>query len=144
MPRAARADSEYFAGTFCGGSRISVSEGSDDEHTPPALRHSVVAAVTNSPGDAIPDVSQSGEDHSEVGSAMLRKNSLAVLASRTRASGEEAGNILKKQVIGSKSVNDSGELEEQSASLSSDSGSSSGDAPVLARHSAADEIRNGD
>jgi hypothetical protein len=40
MPAAAFADSEYLAGTFCGGSRISVSDGSDDEHTPSALRHS--------------------------------------------------------------------------------------------------------
>jgi hypothetical protein len=40
MPRAARADSEYFAGTLSGGSRISVSAGCEDEHTPPTLRHS--------------------------------------------------------------------------------------------------------
>ncbi len=40
MPFAARADSEYLAGTVCGGSRISVSEGSDDVHASASLRHS--------------------------------------------------------------------------------------------------------
>jgi hypothetical protein len=40
MPCAARADSEYLAGTFCGGSRISVKDGSEDEHPSSALRHS--------------------------------------------------------------------------------------------------------
>jgi hypothetical protein len=40
MPWAARADSEYLAGTVCGGSRIVDNAGSDDEHSPSALRHS--------------------------------------------------------------------------------------------------------
>jgi hypothetical protein len=40
MPVAARADSEYLAGTFCGGSRISERLGSDDEHPSSSLRHS--------------------------------------------------------------------------------------------------------
>jgi hypothetical protein len=40
MPDAALADSEYLAGTLCGGSRISDRLGSDDEHSPSALRHS--------------------------------------------------------------------------------------------------------
>jgi hypothetical protein len=70
MPWAARADSEYVAGTVCGGSRISVSEGSDDEHPSASLRHSEETAVENPPAQAVPDVGQRSKDCSEVPTAL--------------------------------------------------------------------------
>jgi hypothetical protein len=125
MPRAARADSEYLAGTFCGGSRISVSERSDDEHSPSALRHSEVAAVENPPRHAVPDVGQRSKQDSEVPTAVR---------------GEQSGYVLEKNPAGSNSVNDSDGVEEQAASLAVESGASSGDADVLAGEAATDQI----
>jgi hypothetical protein len=70
MPRAAFADSEYLAGTHGGSSRISVSAGSDDEHTPSALRHSEETAVENPPTQAVPEVGQRSKHDSEVPTAV--------------------------------------------------------------------------
>ena len=125
MPAAAFADSEYLAGTFCGGSRISVSEGSDDEHSPAALRHSEETAVESPPRHAIPEVGQRSKHDSEVPTAVR---------------GEESGYVLNEYPAGSKSVDDSGELEEQAGSSSGESCSFPGDAEVLAGESAAEEI----
>jgi hypothetical protein len=79
MPVAARPDSEYLAGTFCGGSRISVSEHSDDEHSPATLRHSEVTAVENPPCQAVPDVGQRSKNDSEVPTAIATEQSGYVL-----------------------------------------------------------------
>jgi hypothetical protein len=70
MPAAARADSEYLPGTFCGGSRIPVSAGSDDEHPASSLRHSEETAVENPPRQAVPEVGQRSKDCSEVPTAL--------------------------------------------------------------------------
>jgi hypothetical protein len=70
MPVAARADSEYLAATFCGGSRIADSEGSEDEHPSSSLRHSEVTAVENPPSHAVPDVGQRSKHDSEVPTAV--------------------------------------------------------------------------
>jgi hypothetical protein len=79
MPWAARADSEYRGGTFCGSSRICVSEGSDDEHTLPALRHSEETAVENPPCHAVPEVGQRSKHDSEVPTAVRGEQSGYVL-----------------------------------------------------------------
>jgi len=79
MPRAARPDSEYLAGTFCGGCRISVSEGSDDEHPSSSLRHSEETGVENPPGHAVPDVGQRSKHDSEVPTAVRGEQSGYVL-----------------------------------------------------------------
>jgi hypothetical protein len=79
MPRAARADSEYFAGTLAGSSRISVSDGSDDEHPPSSLRHSEETAVENPPSHAVPDVGQRSNNDSEVPTAVRGEESGYVL-----------------------------------------------------------------
>jgi hypothetical protein len=81
MPLAARADSEYFAGTLCASSRISRSKGSEDEHPPSSLRHSEVAAVDNPPAQAVPEVGQRSKHDSEVPTAVR---------------GEQSGNVLKE------------------------------------------------
>ncbi len=70
MPAAARPDSEYLSGTLSGDSRISVSDGSDDEHPSPSLRHSEETAVENPPTQAIPEVGQRSKDCSEVPTAL--------------------------------------------------------------------------
>jgi hypothetical protein len=126
MPVAARADSEYLAGTLCGGSRISLNEGSHDEHPSASLRHSEETAVENPPAQAVPEVGQRGKHDSEVPTAVR---------------GEEPGYVLDENPSGSNKVNDTGELEEQAASLAGESGAASGDGEVLARKSAAEEIK---
>jgi hypothetical protein len=125
MPLAARADSEYLSGTFCGGSRISVSAGSDDEHAASSLRHSEVTAVENPPGHAVPEVGQRSKHCSEVPTAVRR---------------EETGNVLDEKPSGSKSVCESGELEEQAGSLPGEPCSLAGDGDVLAGEPSAEEI----
>jgi hypothetical protein len=125
MPRAARADSEYFAGTFCGGSRISVSEGSDDEHPPASLRHSEVTAVESPPSQAIPELGQRAKHCSEVPTALAR---------------EETGYVLDEQEAGSKRLSDSCELEEEAGTVTCESCSLPGNGEVLARESAAEQI----
>jgi hypothetical protein len=79
MPRAARADSEYLAGTLCGGSRIIDNEGSDDEHPSSSLRHSEETAVENPPAHAIPEVGQRSKHDSEVPTAIAGEQSGYVL-----------------------------------------------------------------
>jgi hypothetical protein len=69
MPVAALADSQYLSGTLSGGSRISVSSHSNDEHSPSALRHSEETAVENPPAQAIPEVGQNSKHGSEVPTA---------------------------------------------------------------------------
>lgn len=125
MPLAARADIEYFSGTSCGGSRISVSEGSDDEHPSPSLRHSEVAAVENPPGQAVPELGQRCKHDSEVPTALAR---------------EETWNVLHEEPAGSKSLGDSGELEEEAGALADEPCSSSGDREVLAGGAACEEV----
>jgi hypothetical protein len=117
MPFAALADSEYLSGTFCGGSRISDRVGSDDEHSPSALRHSEETAVENPPCHAVPEVGQRSKHDAEVPTAVR---------------GEQSGYVLDEKVFGLKSVDDSGEFVEESGSFSGESGASSGDADVLA------------
>lgn len=126
MPLAARADSEYLAGTLCGGSRISVSDGSDDEHTPAALRHSEETAVDNPPAHAIPEVGQRSKHDSEVPTAVA---------------GEETWNVLDENPSGSKSVDDPGELEEQAGAFPGEPAAASSNGEVLARESSAEEIQ---
>jgi hypothetical protein len=123
MPWAARADSEYLAGTSCGGSRISVSDGSDDEHAPPALRHSEETAVENPPRHAIPEVGQRSKHDSEVPTAVA---------------GEQSGYVLDENPSGSNSVDDAGELEEEAGAGSVKPATSTGDAEVLARKATAE------
>lgn len=125
MPCAARADSEYFASTDSGGSRISVSDGSKDEHTPPTLRHSEETRVDNPPRHAIPELGQRLKNDSEVPTAVAR---------------EEAGYVLKENPSGSNSPDDSGELEEQAASFPGESCALTGDGQVLAGESSAEEV----
>jgi hypothetical protein len=117
MPWAARADSEYLAGTVCGGSRISDSEGSDDEHPSPSLRHSEETAVENPPCHAIPEVGQRSKHDSEVPTAV-----------RT----EEPGYVLDEYPSGSKSCCDSGELVEEAGSFHGE---------VLAGEASAEKIK---
>ena len=128
MPAAARADSEYFAGTHAGGSRISVSDGSDDEHTPPSLRHSEETAVENPPRHAVPEVGQRGKHDSEVPTAVAR---------------EQPWNVLDENPAGSNSVGDAGELKEEAGAFAREPAALSGDGHVLAGEAAAEEIKNG-
>lgn len=127
MPVAALADSEYPPGTLCGGSRISPSPGSEDEHAPSALRHSEETAVENPPSHAVPEVGQRSNNDSEVPTAVR---------------GEQPGYVLEENPSGSNSVDDSDGLEEQAGSLPGEPGSSSGDGDVLAgsREASADEV----
>jgi hypothetical protein len=125
MPRAARADSEYFASTSRGGCRISVSAGSNDEHTPSALRHSEETAVDNPPSHAVPEVGQRSKHDSEVPTAVR---------------GEQPRYVLDENESRSNSVDDSGELEEDAGSLTRESLSSSSDGQVLTGEPSAEEI----
>jgi hypothetical protein len=125
MPWAARADSEYFASTFCGGSSISVSEGSDDEHPPSSLRHSEETAVDNPPAHAVPDVGQRSKHDSEVPTAVR---------------GEQSGYVLDEKPSRSKRLSDAGELVEEAAASSCESCASTGDGHVLAGEASAEEI----
>jgi hypothetical protein len=79
MPLAARADSEYLGATLSGGSRIMLSEGSEDEHPPSSLRHSEVTAVKNPPAQAVPEFGQRSKDCSEVPTAVRREETRNVL-----------------------------------------------------------------
>jgi hypothetical protein len=128
MLLAARADSEYLSGTLCGGSRISVSDGSDDEHPPSALRHSEVTAVDNPPRHAIPEVGQRSKHASEVPTAV-----------RT----EQPGYVLDEYPSRSNSVDDAGELMPEAGALAGEACAASGDGHVLARESPTDEIDAG-
>jgi hypothetical protein len=124
MPRAARADSKYLAATFCGGSRISVSDGSDDEHPASSLRHSEETAVESPPCQAVPEVGQRSKHDSEVPTALAR---------------EETGYALDENPSGSKRLNDAGELEEEAGAFSGfESGSLPGDGQILARKATAE------
>jgi hypothetical protein len=127
MPLAARADSEYLAGTLSGGSRIIVRLGSDDEHAPAALRHSEETAVENPPAHAVPELGQRSKHDSEVPTAVR---------------GEEPGYVLDENPSGSNSSNDAGELEEQvgPSALVHEPSPLSSDAEVLAGEAAAEEI----
>jgi hypothetical protein len=125
MPRAARADSEYLSGTFCGGSRISVSDGSDDEHPPSSLRHSEETAVENPVGQTKPDVGQRSNNDSEVPTAVR---------------GEQSGYVLDEKPPRSKRLGDSGELVEQPGSFPGESGTTAGDRHVLAGETSAEEM----
>jgi len=125
MPRAARPDSEYLSGTFCGSSRISVSDGSQDEHPASSLRHSEETAVENPPCQAIPEVGQRSKHDSEVPTAVAT---------------EQSGYVLDEKPSGSKRLSDSGELMEEAGAFACESGSSSGDGDVLAGETAADKI----
>jgi hypothetical protein len=126
MPLAARADSEYFAGTFCAGSRIVWRVGSDDEHPPSSLRHSEVTAVESPPRQAIPELGQRSKHCSEVPTALAR---------------EETWNVLDEEEAGSKRLSDSCELKEEARSVACESCSLPGDGEVLARESATEEVR---
>jgi hypothetical protein len=125
MPRAARADSEYLAGTSCGGSRISVSDGSDDEHASASLRHSEETAVENPPCHAVPDVGQRSNNDSEVPAAVR---------------GEQSGYVLDEKPSRLKRLSDAGELVEEDGSLASEASSLSSHGYVLAREAAAEKI----
>jgi hypothetical protein len=79
MPLAARADSEYLSGTLCGSSRIAVSEGSEDEHSSSALRHSEETAVENPVAQAVPEFGQRSKHDPEVPTAVRGEQSGYVL-----------------------------------------------------------------
>jgi hypothetical protein len=98
MPFAARAESEYLAATFCGGSSICARVGSEDEHPSSALGHSEVTAVENPPRHAVPDVGQRSKHDSEVPTAVR---------------GEESGYVLEEKPSRSNRLSDSGELVEE-------------------------------
>ena len=125
MPRAPCADTEYFGGTFCGGSMISCSDGSEDEHSPSALRHSEVTAVESPPSHAIPEVGQRAKHLSEVPTAVR---------------GEEAGYVLKEYPSRSKRLSDSGKLVEETGLVSVEASASSGDGEIGAGESSAEKI----
>ena len=126
MPVAARADSEYLAGTLRGSSRIVVSDGSDDEHASSSLRHSEETAVDNPPCHAVPEVGQRSNNDSEVPTAVR---------------GEQSGYVLDEKPSRSKRLSDSGELVEEAAAVSGEPCSSSCDTDVLAGEASAEEIR---
>jgi hypothetical protein len=125
MPWAARADSEYLAGTPGGGCRISVSEGSEDEHPSSSLRHSEETAVENPPGQAVPEVGQRSKHDSEVPTAIA---------------GEQPGYVLEENPSGSNNVDDPCELEEEigPSALLHEPSPLSGNGQVLARKATAE------
>jgi len=127
MPRAARADSQYFGGEL--GSSTSVSVNSTDEHTPSALRHSEETAVDNPPRQAVPEVGQRGKHDSEVPTALAR---------------EETWNVLKENGSGSNSLDDPAGVEEETGSLPGEAASLPRNGHVLAGEPSDEEIRNGD
>lgn len=127
MPRAARADSQYFSGEL--GSSTSVSVNSTDEHTSAALRHSEETAVESPPRHAIPEVGQRSKHDSEVPTAVAR---------------EETWNVLKENGSGSNSLDESHGGEEEAGSVAGEAEPLSGDGHVLAGESSDEEIRNGD
>jgi hypothetical protein len=125
IPDAAFCDSEYFSDAF--GSRISVSDGAH-EHSSPSLWHPEVLRVKSSPCRQIPALGQRVEDDPEV---------CAFRASRA----VEPFDVLNEDGSGTKSVNDSHELEEESAAFSCEPGALSGNAEVLAGESSTEEIK---
>lgn len=125
MPVAARPDSEYRSGAL--GSSTSAKVTCDDEHTPSALGHSEEAAVENPPCHAVPDVGQRSKQLAEVPTAVR---------------GEQSGYVLDEKEAGSNRLSDSGELEEQAASVAREPRPSSCDGEVLTRlrEASAEEI----
>jgi hypothetical protein len=124
IPEAAFCDSEYFSDAF--GSRISVSDGAH-EHSSPALWHPEVLRVKSSPCRQIPALGQRVKDDPEV---------CALRVSRA----VEPFDVLNEDGSGTKSVNDSHELEEESAAFSCEPGALSGDAEVLAWETPTQEV----
>jgi len=110
MPRAARADSQYFSGEV--GSSTSWSVNSTDEHAPSPLRHSEETAVDNPPSQAVPEVGQRGKHDSEVPTAVAR---------------EETRNVLEENGSGSNSLDDTAGVEEEAGSLPGESAPLAGD-----------------
>ena len=135
MPRAPLADTKNSSEMLCGGSRISATEGSEDEHTPSALRHSEVAAIESPPGHAIPEVGQRSKNNPEVGTASISPT----LEISSRAA-EETRNVLNEKPVGSKSPGDSGELEEEGGVRSLEARPPPGDGEVGAWKSSAEKI----
>ena len=125
MPRAPRGDTEYFSGTFCGGSRISWIEGSEDEHSPSALRHSEETAVDNPPRQAIPEVGHLPKHDSEVPTAIR---------------GEQSGYVLQEYPSRSKAGSDPRELVEEARRVSFEARSLAGDGEIGAWKSSAEKI----
>jgi hypothetical protein len=95
--------------------------------TPPSLGDSEVAAVQHSPGEVVkPELGQRRENDGEISATVAGKKSGYVL--------DEDPSSVENKFIG-----DSGELVEEAAALSGESGSGSGDAEVLARKASAKE-----
>jgi hypothetical protein len=98
---------------------------SDNEHSAATLGDSEELAIENAPRHTVPEFVQRIEDDSEIKSLIGRK---------------QAWNVLDEEEPRLEFSDDSGELEEQAASLSGESRSSPSDAKVLAGESPADEI----
>jgi len=118
IPAAAFGLKEYFGWAW--GTKMS-----DNEHSAATLGDSEELAIENAPRHTVPEFVQRIEEDSEIKSLIGRK---------------EAWNVLDEQEPRLELSDDSGELEEQSASVSGESCSSSSDAKVLAGESSAEEI----
>lgn len=119
MPLAAFEESEKRLGG-------SGSKMSDNEHSTAPLGNSEVSRVQHSPRNAIPELGQRREKDGEIPSTVR---------------GKESGNILNEEPAWAKSVNDSGELEEEGRPLALEARPSASDGEVLAGESPADEVR---
>jgi len=110
------------------GATSSSSTSRNDEDAPPALGHSEVSAVQDSPGEVVkPEVGQRREKDGEISATVA---------------GKKSGNVLNEEPspIGENKVSDPGVLEEEAAALACEPGAASGDAEVLAGEASADEI----
>jgi hypothetical protein len=101
---------------------------SDNEHSTAPLGDSEVPCVENAVSDAVPELGQRSKYDAEV---------------PTIVRGEQSGYVLDQQPGWSKSVSDAGELMEQAASGSGESGAFSCDGEVLAGEAAGEEIKTG-
>ena len=123
IPAAAFLESEYLSDAC--GSRISVKDGAH-EHSDSPLGHAEMLRVKSAPGDQIPALGQRVEYDSEIPAAVA---------------GVEPLDVLHKDGAGSKSVSDSHELVEETATRSGESCAFSCDAEVLAGEASAEEVK---
>jgi hypothetical protein len=120
IPRQAVGLKKYLGGTSPG----SVST-SDNEHTAATLGDSEPLSVKNAVGGPIPQFCQRPENGSHVGAVARR---------------QKAGDVFEKNPAGSDTLNDSHGVEEQPASLASQSSTLASHTEVLAGESATDEL----
>ena len=116
---------------------------SDNEHTLASLGHTEVLSVKHTPcGTALGAAADSAVAPSTCGDFGIKPGDFTKYNRKISpfATGQQAGDVLKDQPIGSDLISEPYEVEEQSGAFASQSSTTSSHAPVLAWHPSANNI----